>query len=219
MNRPDEACKGLPLYDLGMKYLYDVIEGREVVNKQMYKACLRLKNEYEVKQFEEEWEYYFDVKQVKKINNLLKLLNFATGFVAGKPIINNLAPYQAYLILNLFAWRYKSKPYKFKHNDITLYIARKNAKTAGAGIIYILLMLTEQNYSEFYSICLNRELAGEIRKSIVQILDASPLMRKYFDISVSFLGKLECNITHSFFQPRVSQAGKNNSIAERFCRV
>lgn len=211
MSRPDEKCKGLLLYDLGMKYLYDVIEGKEIVNKQMYKACKRLQNEYEVKQFDENWNYYFDVKQVEKINNLLKLLNFATGFVAGKPILNNLAPYQAFLILNLFAWRYKDRPYKFKHNDLTLYIARKNAKTATAGIIFILLMLTEQNYSEFYSICLNRELAGEIRKSMVQILDASPHMREFFEISISFLGKLECKITHSFFQPRVAQAGKSFS--------
>lgn len=210
--REDLKCKGLKLYDQGMRYLYNIQNGTEVVNSSMKKTANKLIKEYEEKQLDEDWEYYFDIKAVGKINNILKLLNFATGFVAGKPVLDSLGDYQAFLILNLFAWRFKSKPYKFKHNDICLYLARKNAKTATAGIIYILLMLTEQNYSEFYSICLNRELAGEIRKSMVQILNASPAVEKYFDISISFLGKLECKLTHSFFQPRVAQAGKNNSI-------
>ncbi|WP_438545008.1 hypothetical protein [Clostridium sp.] len=52
----------------------------------------------------------------------------------------------------------------------------------------------------------------EIRKSMVQIIGASPYILKYFEISTSFLGKLECTITKSFFQPRVAEAGKNNSI-------
>ena len=210
--REDLKCKGLKLYDQAMTYMYRVRDGDEVVNKPIKKLVDRLVDDYEVKQLNDDWLYYFDCKQVKKINNLLKLLNFATGFVAGKPVLDNLGDYQAFLILNLFAWRFKDRPYKFKHNDICLYLARKNAKTATGGIIYILLMLTEQNYSEFYSICLNRELAGEIRKSMVQILEASPHIVKHFDISISFLGKLQCKLTHSFFQPRVAQAGKNNSI-------
>jgi hypothetical protein len=41
-------------------------------------------------------------------------------------------------------------------------------------------MLTEADYSEFYSICLDRELAGEVRKAMTQILNASPYFRKYF---------------------------------------
>ena len=210
--REDLKCKGLKLYDQAMAYMYRVRDGDEVVNKPIKKLVDRLINEYENKQFEEDWKYYFDCKQVKKINNLLKLLNFATGFVAGKPVLDNLGDYQAFLILNLFAWRYKDRHYKFKHSDICLYLARKNAKTASAGIIFILLMLTEQNYSEFYSICLNKELAGEIRKSMVQILGASPCLEKHFTISQSNLGKLECKITHSFFMARVAEAGKNNSI-------
>ena len=78
-------------------------------------------------------------------------------------------------------------------------------KTATVGIIFILLMLTEQNFSEFYSICLNRDLAAEIRKSMVQILQASPLLEQQFTISLSKLGKLECKITKSFFEPRVAK--------------
>ncbi|WP_243121066.1 terminase TerL endonuclease subunit [Clostridium autoethanogenum] len=73
-------------------------------------------------------------------------------------------------------------------------------------------MLTEQNYSEFYSICLTRELAAELRKAMVQVLEASPLILKHFIISKTFTGKIECKLTHNFFQPRTAESGKNNSI-------
>ncbi|MBY7023494.1 terminase large subunit domain-containing protein, partial [Clostridium botulinum] len=101
---------------------------------------------------------------------------------------------------------------KFRYNDITLYIARKNAKTWLVSLVFILLMLTEQNYSEFYSICLSKELASEIRKAMVQTLESSPYILKHFKTSKTLTGRIECKLTHSFFQPRVAEAGKNNSV-------
>lgn len=200
------------LVDLSLKYVERVLDPEFGAGWEIKAQCKIIQKLWYEDQFQEDYEFYFDVQEIDKICGLLKLLNFATGFVAGKPVADNLSPYQAFLIINLFGWRYKSKPYRFKHSDITLFVARKNAKTATVGIIYILLMLTEQDYSEFYSICLNRELAGEIRKSMVQILGASPHISKHFNISTSFLGKLECKITKSFFMARVSESGKNNSI-------
>lgn len=197
------------LLDKSFKYVDDVLNNKEITTWEVKKQCEIIKDDLINQQ---DKDFYFDEKQVSKINNLLKLLNFATGFVAGKRVLDSLSNFQAFLICNLFGWRYKDKPYKFKFNDITLYIARKNAKTALVAVIFILLMLTEQKYSEFYSICLSKELASEIRKSIVQILEASPLILDHFKISKTFTGKIECKLTHSFFQPRVAEANKNNSI-------
>lgn len=200
------------LLDKALWYAEDVVGGKEITTKEVVQQCKIFLNDYNKRQYTDGFEYYFDVEKLKIINNLLKLLNYATGFVAGKQILENLAPFHCFLLANVFGWRYKSKPNKFKHNDITLFIARKNAKTATVAIIFILLMLTEQPYSEFYSICLTRELAAEIRKAMVQILDASPCIRKHFTISKIFTGKIECKITHSFYQPRTAESGKNNSV-------
>lgn len=46
----------------------------------------------------------------------------------------------------------------------------------------IILMLSEDDYSEFYSICLDRELAGEVKKAITQIVEASPAISKHLII-------------------------------------
>lgn len=73
-------------------------------------------------------------------------------------------------------------------------------------------MLTESDYSEFYSICLDRDLAGEVKKAIAQILNVSPNVGQYFNIPKTLSGRLECTLTHSFYQPRTAEANRNNSI-------
>ena len=199
------------LLDKAIQYANDVVSSKEITTWEVKTQCEWFLEDLK-KQNNDDFEYYFDLNKLKIINNLLKLFNFATGFVAGKQVLENLAGFQAFLIANIFGWRFKNNSNKFRYKDITLYIARKNAKTALVGLIFLLLMLTEQNYSEFYSICLTRELAAEIRKSMVQILESSPIISKHFTWSKTQIGKIECTITHSFFQPRTAESGKNNTI-------
>ena len=199
------------LLDRAMQYAEDVVSGKEITTKEVMQQCAVFLADYARKD-DADWPYYFEEKELLKINNLLKLFNYATGFVAGEQVLEHLAPFQCFLLTNIFAWRFRDNPRKFKHNDVTLFIARKNSKTNIVGIIFLLLMLTEQEHSEFYSICLTRELAAEIRKAMVQILDASPHIGKHFTVSKMFTGKIECKITHSFYQPRTAESGKNNSV-------
>lgn len=200
------------LLERAIKYCNDTIEGKEITTWEVRKQCEMFLDDYNINQYKEEFKYYADEKELLKINNLLKLLNYATGFVAGKQVLEYLAPFQCFLLCGVFLFRFKDNPKKFKNNDITLFISRKNAKTATVAMIFILLMISEQNYSEFYSICLTKELASELRKAMVQLLEASPLIVKHFTISKTFTGKIECKLTHSFFQPRTAESGKNNSI-------
>lgn len=195
-----------------LKYANDVVEGKEITTWEVKAQCKIFLNDYINRQYKDDFIFYFDEDQLEIINNLLKLLNFATGFVAGKPVLENLATFQCFFIANVFGWRYKDRPEKFRYNDNTLFIARKNAKTALIGIVFILLMLTSQKFSEFYSICLTKELAAEIKKSMEQIISSSPLIKKHFNVSTTKTGRITCKLTECFFEPRVSEAGKNNSI-------
>lgn len=200
------------LLDNAIRYANNVISEKEISTWEVKKQCEIFLHDYYNRQYVEEFQFYFDEDKLLKINNLLKILNFATGFVSNKEILSNLADFQCFFIANIFGWRFKDKHYKFRYNDNTLFIARKNAKTALVSIVYILLMLTEQNYSEFYSICLTKELASELKKAIGQIIGASPAVKKYFKVSTTTTGRITCKLTNSFFEPRVNEAGKNNSI-------
>lgn len=200
------------LLDRAIKYATDVVEGREITTWEVKKQCAIFVQDYYKTQYNDDFEFYLDENELWKINNLLKLMNFATGYLAEQEVLEHLDPFQCFFIVNIFGWRYKNNKAKFRYNDVTLFIARKNGKTALIGLVFILLLLTEQQYSEFYSICLTKELAAEIKKIMEQIINASPLIKKHFDISKTKTGRITCKLTNSYFEPRVAEAGKNNSV-------
>lgn len=200
------------LLEKAKKYAEDCISGKEITTFEVKKQCEWFLEDLE-KQSNDYYPYYFDTKQIGIIEGILKLLNFATGLhIVGKSIYEGLENFQAFFIANIFGWRYKSDSKKYRYREVDLFIPRKNTKTFLAALIFIILMLTEDDYSEFYSICLDRDLAGEVKKAIAQILNVSPLVGQYFNIPKTLSGRLECTLTHSFYQPRTAEANRNNSI-------
>lgn len=200
------------LLEKAKEYAETCISGKEITTFEVKKQCEWFLEDLE-KQNNDYYPYYFDTKQIGIIEGILKLLNFATGLhIVGKSIYEGLENFQAFFIANIFGWRYKSDSKKFRYREVDLFIPRKNTKTFLAALIIIILMLTEDEYSEFYSICLDRDLAGEVKKAISQILNASPLVSEYFNIPKTLSGRMECTLTHSFYQPRTSEANRNNSI-------
>lgn len=201
------------LLEKAKQYAEDCISGKEITTFEVKTQCEWFLEDLE-KQKNESYPYYFDTKAIKVIEGILKLLNYATGLndIVGKNILEGLENFQAFFIANIFGWRYKTDSKKYRYREVVLFIARKNTKTFLAALIFIILMLTESEYSEFYSICLDRDLAGEVKKAITQILNVSPAVREYFNIPKTLSGRMECTLTHSFYQPRTAEANRNNSI-------
>lgn len=200
------------LLEKSEKYAKNCISGKEITTFEVKKQCEWFLEDME-KQNNDYYPYYFDTKQIEIIEGVLKLLNFATGLhIVGKSVYEGLKDFQAFFIANIFGWRYKSDSRKFRYREVDLFIPRKNSKTFLVALIIIILMLTEDDYSEFYSICLDRDLAGEVKKAISQILNASPSVLEYFNIPKTLSGRMECTLTHSFYQPRTAEANRNNSI-------
>ncbi|KEI02899.1 terminase large subunit [Clostridium botulinum C/D] len=200
------------LLDKALQYCKDVVSGKEITTIEVTLQCSIFIQDYYENQYKEDFQFYFDEKKLKKINKLLKLFNYATGFVAGKQVLDGLSGFQALLITAIFGWRYKNNKKKFRYRDVILFIPRKNAKSFIAALILLLLMLTEQLFSEFYSICIDRDLAKETRKAMAQLIAASPGIKKHFFVSDSEIGVIRCLITNSYYVPRTAKANKNNSI-------
>ena len=200
------------LLEKAKEYANDCISGKEITTFEVKKQCEWFLEDLE-KQNNDYYPYYFDTKKIEIIEGILKLLNFATGLdVVGKSIFEGLENFQAFFLANIFGWRYKTDSKKYRYREVDLFISRKNTKTFLAALIFVILMLTEDDYSEFYSICLDRDLAGEVKKAIAQILNVSPDVGQYFNIPKTLSGRVECTLTHSFYQPRTAEANRNNSI-------
>ena len=200
------------LLEKAKEYANDCISGKEITTFEVKKQCEWFLEDLR-KQKNRDYPYYIDEKELKVIENILKLLNYATGLgVVGKSIYDGLVNFQAFFLCNIFGWRFKEDKEKYRYRDVTLFIPRKNAKTFICALILIILMLKSKEYSEFYSICLDRELAGKVKKAMREILDASPSVGEYFDIKKTLSAENECTLTHCIYQPRTSEANRNNSI-------
>ncbi|SMC19342.1 Phage terminase-like protein, large subunit, contains N-terminal HTH domain [Clostridium acidisoli DSM 12555] len=200
------------LLDKALKYCEDVLNGTEDTTFEVKQQCKIFMDNYNINQYKEGFEFCFSKEKLQIINNLLKLLNYATGFIVGKNVLEGLVGFQALFLCAIFGWRYKNDLNKMMYRDVVLFIPRKNAKTFITAIVFILQLLTEQNFSEFYSICIDRDLAKELRKAMAQIISASPAIAKHFVVSESEIGIIKCKLTNSFYFPRTSKANKNNSI-------
>lgn len=200
------------LLEKAVQYANDVLDGKEIANKYVKMQCKWFLRDLE-RQHDDDYAFYCDLDELKKVEGILELLNFATGIgVTNKTVLEGLVGFQAFFLVNVFGFRFKSNPERFKHRDITLFICRKNGKTWLVAILFIILLLTEDPYSEFYSICKDRELAGLVKTMIAQVLGASPLIAKYFTVPRTLSGKVVCKLTNSFYQPRTADPTANNGL-------
>ena len=133
------------LLDRALKYCEDVVSGEEITTDEVRLQCQIFLDDYYTNQYSDKFEFCFSEKKLKKINNLLKLFNYATGFIAGKQVLEGLEGFQCLFLAAIFGWRYKKNKKKFRYRDVVLFIPRKNAKTFIIALVLLLLMLQNKH--------------------------------------------------------------------------
>ena len=126
-------------------------------------------------------KYKVSVSKIKQIEDLLKILIMPKGLKAGKTLYEVSEGYQWLTYTATLAVVYRNNPKKRRYETGLLEICRKNYKTFTVGTIFIILMITEPRYSQFFSVAPDGSLSREIREAISQILRSSPLVYKYKD--------------------------------------
>ncbi len=144
-------------------------------------------------------EAFIDDKAFKRIDNLLKLMAHPDLSV---PMDEGMEDYAHLLIFATLATKLKDK----KNRDIRYYttalllISRKNFKTFYAGVIFILLMLTDPMFSRFFSVAPDLKLSKELQIAIKKIIKSSPALADdgVFKILRS---EIRCILTDSEYTP------------------
>lgn len=186
----NEAIKSHKAY----KYAQDVVSGKIIAGKYVIKQCQKFLDDLD----NEDCKYFIDEKEVDKITNLTKLINMASGPAAGKSTYESLADFQWFFIINALCWKHKDNHEKRRYERSVLLIARKSGKSFLVGLIFILLLLIEPQFSEFYSVAPDRELSSIVKKELEQMISASPLIAKYFKTTRA---ETRCELTKSKFIP------------------
>lgn len=144
-------------------------------------------------------EAYVDEKEIKKIINILKLMIHPD---LRCPMNEGLEDYAWFLIIATLCTKLKND----KNLDIRYYetalleIARKNFKTFNSAVIFIILLITDKQFSRFYSVAPDFKLSNELKVAIRKIIKSSPLLADD-EIFKVLRSEVRCLLTDSEYIP------------------
>ena len=157
----------------------------------------------------EDPEAYVDEERYEKISRLLRVIIHPD---LKKPMAESLEGYQWLLITAALCTMcregteyYEEAGVDFQSMKIRYYvtallvISRKNWKTFVAGVIFIMLMLTEPNFSRFFSVAPDLALSSELKNAIRKIIKSSPALCDEIDPAFKLLrSEIRCTINPKF---------------------
>lgn len=126
-------------------------------------------------------KYIVSIKKVKQVENILKILIMPKGLKAGETLYECTCGYQWVFFIAILCTVYRDNPNKRKYETGLLEICRKNFKTYTIATIFIILFLTEPQFSKFYSVAPDGALSKEVREAISETIRSSPLIYEYKD--------------------------------------
>lgn len=144
-------------------------------------------------------EAYIDDKAFDKSNKLLKLMVHPDLHC---PMNEGLEDYAWLLIVAIFCTKLKNDEQK----DIRYYetalleISRKNFKTFNSAVIFILLLLTDPQFSRFFSVAPDLKLSSELKLAIRKIIKVSPALAEE-DVFKILRSEVRCLLTDSEYIP------------------
>lgn len=147
-------------------------------------------------------EAYVSEETYEKIEKLLHLMIHPD---LHKPLDESLEPYAAFFITAVFCTKMIDLDDKIEvrfYENALLKIARKNFKTFNAGVIFILLMLTEPRFSRFFSVAPDLKLSKELQIAIKKIIKSSPLLSDELSpVFKTLRSEIRCLLTESEYTP------------------
>ena len=118
-------------------------------------------------------KYIVSTKKVKQVENILKLLRMPKGLRAGETLYDCTMGYQWLFYIAILCVVYRDNEKKRRYETGVLEICRKNFKTYTIATIFIILFLTEPNFSKFYSVAPDGALSKEVREAISETIRSS----------------------------------------------
>lgn len=126
-------------------------------------------------------KYIISEKRVKQVENILKILRMPKGLKAGQSLYDCTVGYQWLFYVAILCTVYRTNENKRRYETGVLEICRKNFKTYTIATTFIILFLTEPQFSKFYSVAPDGSLSREIREAIAETIRSSPLVYEFKD--------------------------------------
>ena len=142
---------------------------------------------------------FVDEDTYQKVNQLLKLMVHPDLHC---PMDEGLEAYAWFLIVATLCTKLKNNEGRDIRYYITavLEICRKNFKTFNAAVIFILLLLTDPQFSRFFSVAPDLKLSSELKIALKKIIRSSPVLAED-DVFKILRSEIRCQVTESDYVP------------------
>lgn len=198
---------------LGYRWAKDVVEGRFVANNYIKLECQRYIDRLEKLQHQDDFKFHFNYEEAQIIFNLLKLIQYSTGFYVGEPITNHIAGFQAMIFENIFCWFDKHEDENGLHKkmieEVYLQVGRKSGKSFICAILEILIMLRSPRFSQHAIAGKTRDISTIVKRETEQLIKSSPALAKYFKITRD---KILCTLNESYMKALSGEANNINGL-------
>lgn len=159
---------------------------------------------------------YVDERSYEKICRLLKIMVHPD---LRKPMYDSIEDYAWLFIVAVMCTKARDSDLDIRYYTTgVLEIARKNFKTFVSAIIFILLMLTEPDFSRFFSVAPDLSLSSELKMAIRKIIKVSPALYDEDEPAFKILrSQIKCLINDNEYTPLAySQDGMDGKLANAF---
>ena len=126
-------------------------------------------------------KYILSKSKLDQLNKILKILIMPKGLKAGQPLYECTCGYQWLFYTAILCIVYRDNPNKRRYETGVLEICRKNFKTYTTATLFIILFLSEPQFSKFYSVAPDGALSKEVREAIAETIRSSRLIYEYKD--------------------------------------
>ena len=123
--------------------------------------------------------YIINLEKYRILEGALKLLIMPKGLKAGQTLYECSTGYQWLIYTAVLCTVYRSDKEKRRYELCILEICRKNFKTFTVATLFLILFISEPNFSNFYSVAPDGQLSKEIREALANIIKSSPLVYEH----------------------------------------
>lgn len=124
-------------------------------------------------------KYIINLEKYRILEGALKLLIMPKGLKAGQTLYECSTGYQWLIYTAVLCTVYRSDEEKRRYELCILEICRKNFKTFTVATLFLILFISEPNFSNFYSVAPDGQLSKEIREALANIIKSSPLVYEH----------------------------------------
>lgn len=182
-------------------YAHTIVDGEILSGKLTIQACQRFIDDL---QTAEGRGLFFDVDAAQHALDWYEFIPHVKGRLAGQPI--ELAPWQAFIISNVFGWKILNERGELVRRFRTAYVevARKNSKsTLSSGIGLYMAGADGEGGAEVYSAATTRDQARIVFDDAAMMVKKSPVLKRLFGVHKLNIHQIESG---SKFEPLSADA-------------